>query len=589
MLISKNMVAITHQVFYKLLPPMIFSSVSSQIACMLIDFILISTYCGADGLTVLALFLPFTYLWDLFDDAFSTGGTTLFAMAKGARDRERQQDVISQSLTFLLLLCGVLGTVCFFLAPFLVSRLGLPEAVTAAARDYGRWFGFAMGANAFCNVIRNFVNSDSGPRHATVAAVVKISLTIVLEVFFLGKLQLGVVGTMFALGLAGAGSAVVCGLHFYGQRQYFQLCFSRLSLKDLQTIFQLAYSKIIENLGLAAVGTVFNYLLLRNFGSMALVIQGALLTIYSVVSSASVPVTNAGNQLVGLYRSEDDAGGILIAVRYVLQVNFAIGIILTVLMELFPLETASILALDLPGDDRDWIYALRFFALSLVFAFCNLSLLSYYQTMGRARMALFLSLLRSVAAPLVCGWLLLFFHSQDLFWLYYLLAELLTLGAIYLTVRVTAQKEENPTLLLLDDTTGKDVLSHDFLMNGSQHRARILIEIAKLFFKKYFSRDEYGVYKLKAAMRLLYEYTIRRSTEARPVTYVRLELLEHRHLIISARWVGEITFLQEIQAEVEIKAMRQLADKVTADRSYGFNYLGLHFYKELEGIPPTGV
>jgi Na+-driven multidrug efflux pump len=38
----------------------------------------------------------------LFDDAFSTGGTTLFAMAKGARDRQRQQDVISQSLTFLL-------------------------------------------------------------------------------------------------------------------------------------------------------------------------------------------------------------------------------------------------------------------------------------------------------------------------------------------------------------------------------------------------------------------------------------------------------------------------------------------------------
>ena len=48
MLISKNMVAITHRVFYKLLPPMIFSSVSSQIACMLIDFILISTY-GPEG------------------------------------------------------------------------------------------------------------------------------------------------------------------------------------------------------------------------------------------------------------------------------------------------------------------------------------------------------------------------------------------------------------------------------------------------------------------------------------------------------------------------------------------------------------
>jgi Na+-driven multidrug efflux pump len=212
----------------------------------------------------------------------------------------------------------------------------------------------------------------------------------------------------------------------------------------LQTIFRLAYSKIIENLGLAAVGTIFNYLLLRNFGSTALVIQGALLTIYSVVSSASVPVTNAGNQLVGLYRSEDDAGGILITVRYVLQVNFSIGIILTALMEIFPMETAAVLALDLPGDDGAWIYALRFFALSLVFAFCNLSLLSYYQTMGRAKMSLTLSLLRSVAAPLLCGWLLLFGKSQDFFWLYYLLAELLTLGAIYLTVVVTAKRRKIP-------------------------------------------------------------------------------------------------------------------------------------------------
>jgi Na+-driven multidrug efflux pump len=580
------MVAITHRVFYKLLPPMIFSSVSSQIACMLIDFILISTFCGADGLTVLALFLPFTYFWDIFDDAFSTGGTTLFAMAKGTRDHRRQQDVISQSLTFLLVLLGTLGILCFVAAPLIVGNLDLPEQVKVSARAYGRWFGLAMGANAFCNVIRNFVNSDSGPRHATVAAVVKIALTIVLEVLFLGKLDLGVEATMYALGLAGVGSALICGLHFYGQRQFFKLQPALLSLGDLRTIFRLAYSKIVENLGLAAVGTVFNYLLLSNFGSMALVIQGALLTIYSVVSSVSVPVINAGNQLVGLYRGEDDAGGILITVRYVLQVNFVIGIILTALMEIFPLETAAVLALDLPGDDGAWIYALRFFALSLVFAFCNLSLLSYYQTLGRARMALILSLLRSVAAPLLCGWLLLFLHSRDLFWLYYLLAELLTMGCMYLVVRRVAREEENPSLLLLDDGAGKDVLSHDFLMNGSEHRARILIEIGRLFFKKYFSRDEYGVYKLKAAMRLLYEYTIRRSTEEKPVTYVRLELLEHKHLIISARWVGEISFLQEIQAEVEIKAMRQLADSVTADRAYGFNYLGLHFYKDREGIPP---
>ena len=118
-------------------------------------------------------------------------------------------------------------------------------------------------------------------------------------------------------------------------------------------------------------------------------------------------------------------------------------------MELFPLETAAVLALDLPGDDRAWIFALRFFALSLVFAFWNLSLLSYYQTLGRSRMAFILSLLRSVAAPLFCGGLLLLLQSQNLFWLYYMLAELMTLGITYLVVRRVAREEQNPSLLLL--------------------------------------------------------------------------------------------------------------------------------------------
>ena len=58
--------------------------------------------------------------------------------------------------------------------------------------------------------------------------------------------------------------------------------------------------------------------------------------------------------------------------------------------------------------------------------------------------------------------------------------------------------------------------------------------------------------------------------------------LEHRAFNYLRPLGRRLPLLQEIQAEVEIKAMRQLADKVTADRSYGFNYLGCTFYKELK-------
>ena len=123
----------------------------------------------------------------------------------------------------------------------------------------------------------------------------------------LGKLQLGVVGTMFALGLAGPVLLGLPGPAFLRSAAVFSCCAFRLSLKDLQTIFQLAYSKIVENLGLAAVGTWCSTIYCcATLAAWPWSFRGALLTIYSVVSSASVPWPNAGNQLVGLYRSGDD-------------------------------------------------------------------------------------------------------------------------------------------------------------------------------------------------------------------------------------------------------------------------------------------
>ena len=101
MIRSENLLFIIPLTLRKLLPPVIFSAASSQIATTLASFIIISIFCGTDGLAVLALFLPLNYLWDVLDDAMGLGGTTLFAVSKGKRDPAQSQAIISQSLTFV--------------------------------------------------------------------------------------------------------------------------------------------------------------------------------------------------------------------------------------------------------------------------------------------------------------------------------------------------------------------------------------------------------------------------------------------------------------------------------------------------------
>ena len=71
---SENLLFIIPMTLRKLLPPMIYAATASQISNALIVFILISIYCGTDGLAILALFLPLNYLWDGIDDVFNQGG-----------------------------------------------------------------------------------------------------------------------------------------------------------------------------------------------------------------------------------------------------------------------------------------------------------------------------------------------------------------------------------------------------------------------------------------------------------------------------------------------------------------------------------
>ena len=90
---SENLLFIIPMTLRKLLPPMIYAATVSQISNALIVFILISIYCGTDGLAILALFLPLNYLWDGIDDVFNQGGTTLFALTmlrpRPAPDRDQ--------------------------------------------------------------------------------------------------------------------------------------------------------------------------------------------------------------------------------------------------------------------------------------------------------------------------------------------------------------------------------------------------------------------------------------------------------------------------------------------------------------------
>lgn len=576
MIRSENLLFIIPLTLRKLLPPMIFSAASSQIATTLASFIIISIFCGTDGLAVLALFLPLNYLWDVLDDAMGLGGTTLFAVSKGKRDPAQSQAIISQSLTFVFLFAAVLSLLCYLLSPILLTKYGFKPEVLTQAITYGQWFGLAMGANVFSNVIRYFVNSDSNPKLALNAANVKQALTILLQLLFLGYMGTGIIGSLYAMILAGLASTAISSLHFLWHKSS-RLHFSLLSRKNMLSIGKLSSSKLIENIGIGLIGFIFNIMLYEQFGNLAIVTQCALLTIYSVVLSITGPIIYAGCQLTGLYLGEKDSDGIKYTGQCILKICMATVLGLIFLLELFPMQTAFLLALNIASSSSEWMVALRLFAPSLALSVLNLALLSYYQTIGRAKIVFPLAIIRSIAAPLVCGLVIMQVHSLDLFWLYYLLAEFLTLLLIGSAIFWEKQKKQYPTFWMLSEKDHGHIFRYDFIMKPGDPEINLYFEMAAIFFHKHLEISTEKIDSLVGTMRHLYEYAAMHCAKKNPVVYLRLETIPQVRVSISARWLGKNLNLSATRTDKSWLELSDQSDTAFSDSIYGFNYVGLQF------------
>ena len=217
----------------------------------------------------------------------------------------------------------------------------------------------------------------------------------------------------------------------------------------------------------------------------------------------------------------------------------------------------------------------------------NVLLLSYYQTIGQTKNVLLLSMIRSVIPPLFCGLLLLQSQSPTIFWLYYALAELITLGSIAIVILREKRKQPAPSFWLLNETKKTNILRYDFIMNPGDPELDLYFEMAELFFKKHLPASQKRIDALVESMRHLYEYAAAHNTPKHPSIYLRLEIIPEVRAGISVRWMGKSMNLSATRSDTAWIDLQDRADKAFADSIYGFNHAALHYLSQKKPVKPS--
>lgn len=189
---------------------------------------------GEMALTGIGLAFPLASLTGAFINLFATGGAPLFAIARGADDRERAARLQSQVL-FLLFSVGIFLTALEFV--FLKQILYLfgagPESYPYA-RQYAEIYIFGTVFSMISTGMNSFINAQGYPVVGMMTIALGAALNLILDPLFIFVLDMGIRGAAIATVISQIASAVWVMCYMLGRKNLYAL-----KRKDLKLDFSL--------------------------------------------------------------------------------------------------------------------------------------------------------------------------------------------------------------------------------------------------------------------------------------------------------------------------------------------------------------
>ena len=209
--------------------PMLIGNVAQQLYSTA-DSIIVGHYVGDNALAAVGSAMPILNLLLALFVGISNGAGIVVSQRYGAKDRKGLTEAIGNCLT----LCAIASVAIMIIGPIIsmpmLRMLGTPESIIYWCDDYLKIYFLGIVGffyyNMLCGILRGLGDSLSALGFLLIAAV----LNIVLDIYFVGSLNMGVAGVSLATVISQAISAVCCYFKLAKMREHFDLGFKTLKL-----------------------------------------------------------------------------------------------------------------------------------------------------------------------------------------------------------------------------------------------------------------------------------------------------------------------------------------------------------------------
>ena len=413
--------------FFKYVSQNIFGLLGTS-CYILADTYFIAQAAGTDGVTLLNLCLPIYNLIFAFGSMIGLGAATRYAILRAQGDA-RAQRYFSNAIFSVCILAVPFMLVGIFRPDGLLRLMGGDADIVALGMNYARIF-LMFTPFFMCNyVVASFVRNDGDPSLAMVATLSGSLFNVVFDYIFIFPMGLGLPGAALATAISPILSIAVCSAHFIKKSNTITFVRKAPSVRLLAQSCQLGISGFVGELSSGVTTTVFNFLLLRLAGNVAVAAYGVVANFALVATAIFNGVAQGAQPLVSQCYGKNEMAG----ARKLLLLGCGTALGLAALLygvvfgytdaltALFNSESSALMAAFAHSGMR--IYFVGYF-----FAGCNIVAEGYLGAVNRPAEASITSLCRGMVAIVVCSLVLSALFGMNGVWAAFPVSEAITLA-----------------------------------------------------------------------------------------------------------------------------------------------------------------
>ncbi|MCD7832894.1 MAG: MATE family efflux transporter [Lachnospiraceae bacterium] len=352
---------------------------------------------GSLALTGVGITFPITSLILAFANLFGTGGAPLFSIARGAKEEEKARKIMGNVCTMILITSVILMVLCYVFRVPVLYLFGASDATIVYAKSYLEVYLFGILFSMLVTGMNGFISALGFPGTAMWTTVIGAVLNLILDPLFIFGLSLGVRGAAAATVISQCVSAIWV-IHFLtvGRTEIrLRLSFMRLGGRIVRDVVSLGVSGFMQQATNCLVQIVCN-VTLQNYGGDLYV--GIMTIINSIREIASLPVTglsSGGQPVLGYNYGAKRPERVKEGIRFMAITGIIYTAFIWLVIELFPAAFIRIFSSEAETLECG-VRAVRLYFLGFVFMSLQFMGQSTFVGLGKARRAVFFSILRKV-------------------------------------------------------------------------------------------------------------------------------------------------------------------------------------------------